>query len=34
METMLWIALGSFFVVGFVLGAVALITMIRGAGHH
>jgi hypothetical protein len=34
METMLWIGLGSFFFVGLVLGVLALVTMIRGAGHR
>lgn len=34
METMLWIGLGSFFAVGLGLGALALITMIKNAGHR
>ena len=31
---MLWIGLGSFFVVGLTLGSLALIQMIRNAGRH
>ena len=34
METMLWIGLLSFFAVGTVLGALALIEMIRNAGRR
>lgn len=34
METVLWIGLGVYIIVGLVLGIMALVTMVRNAGRR